>query len=356
MRARHVHAGGVVCGQTLMAAADTALVLAISHKLGGFRPQTTVQLQTSFLRPVGKDVAEVAVEARILKSGRSLVFGEVTLRLPDGQVAAHATSTSRAAVSRAMSRDARRRPPPSAEALAHAADLRAGFDYRTAFEFAPIGLVLSRHRLMIDCNRAALAMFRAEREQLIGQSFRVLYPTQGEYERTGERIVASLDTDGRYADERVMRRVDGELFWCHVWGHALDAADPHAAGIWSFEDLSSKRSLKLDFTAARTRDRRAADRGPDQQDGRQAAGHQPAHGGRLSGAADAQGGRVDDGGAGAQAAGGLNAPARASFSCRPRAGRPASATVFLFGKSSHTSVAPPLAETTSGASAIDSVK
>jgi PAS domain S-box-containing protein len=136
----------------------------------------------------------------------------------------------------------------SPEALAHAEDLRAGFDYRTAFEFAPIGLVLSRHRLMIDCNRAVLAMFGAEREQLIGQSFRVLYPTQGEYERTGERILASLDTAGRYADERVMRRVDGELFWCHVWGHALDATDPHAAGIWSFEDLSSKRSLKLDFT------------------------------------------------------------------------------------------------------------
>ena len=94
VRARHVHAGGVVCGQTLMAAADTALVLAISHKLGGFRPQTTVQLQTSFLRAVGKDVPEVAVEARILKAGRNLVFGEVTLRLPDGQVAAHATSTS----------------------------------------------------------------------------------------------------------------------------------------------------------------------------------------------------------------------------------------------------------------------
>jgi uncharacterized protein (TIGR00369 family) len=94
VQARHVHAGGVMCGQTLMAAADTALVLAISHKLGGFRPQTTVQLQTSFLRPVGKDVPEVLVEARILKSGRSLVFGEVTLRLPDGQVAAHATSTS----------------------------------------------------------------------------------------------------------------------------------------------------------------------------------------------------------------------------------------------------------------------
>jgi PAS domain S-box-containing protein len=122
-------------------------------------------------------------------------------------------------------------------------------DYRVAFDLAPIGLVLSRRRLMIDCNRAALAIFAAEREQLVGQSFRLLYPTQGEFERTGERIVASLDTEGRYADDRVMRRIGGELFWCHVCGHALDPADPHAAGIWSFEDLSARRVLKHDFTA-----------------------------------------------------------------------------------------------------------
>ena len=121
-------------------------------------------------------------------------------------------------------------------------------DYRTAFEFAPIGLVLSRQRTMVDCNRALLDMFRAGREQLIGQSFRVLYPTQGEYERTGLRIVASLGDDGRYADERVMRRVDGELFWCHVSGRALEAGDPHALGIWSFEDLSAHRAMRQEFT------------------------------------------------------------------------------------------------------------
>ena len=94
VHARHVHAGGVVCGQTLMAAADTALVLAISHRLGGFRPMTTVQLQTSFLRPVPREVEVVTVSARVLKSGRSLVFGEATLVLPGGELAAHVTSTS----------------------------------------------------------------------------------------------------------------------------------------------------------------------------------------------------------------------------------------------------------------------
>ena len=126
-------------------------------------------------------------------------------------------------------------------------------DYRTAFDLAPIGLVLSRNRLMVDCNRQVLEMFGTTREALIGQSFELLYPTHAEFERTGARIAASLNSSGWYADERVMKRVDGpqrgELFWCHVSGRALDPKQPHAAGIWSFEDLSSRRQLKAELTA-----------------------------------------------------------------------------------------------------------
>jgi PAS domain S-box-containing protein len=126
-------------------------------------------------------------------------------------------------------------------------------DYRTAFELAPIGLVLSRQRLVTDANRQALAIFGATREQLVGRSFELLYPTHDEFERTGQRIVARLDASGWYADDRVMKRLGGdragELFWCHVSGRALDPQRPHAAGIWAFEDLSSRRALKVDFTA-----------------------------------------------------------------------------------------------------------
>ena len=91
--APHVHAGGVVCGQTLMAAADTAMVLAVSAQLGGFRPMTTVQLQSSFLRPVPGDTPAVQVIARLLKPGRNLMFGEIECRLPNGALAMHATTT-----------------------------------------------------------------------------------------------------------------------------------------------------------------------------------------------------------------------------------------------------------------------
>jgi uncharacterized protein (TIGR00369 family) len=92
--APHVHGGGVMCGQTMMAAADTAMVLAVMSKLGSFRPMTTVQLQTSFLRPVpGKAGGDCSVTARVLRMGRSLAFGEIEIAGPDGQLAAHATTS-----------------------------------------------------------------------------------------------------------------------------------------------------------------------------------------------------------------------------------------------------------------------
>jgi uncharacterized protein (TIGR00369 family) len=92
-----VHVGGVLCGQAVMAAADTAMILAIASQLGGFKPMTTVQLQTSFLRPIPGSRTEAAGEAsvvgRVLRLGRNLVFGEIEVFDPAGKLAAHATTT-----------------------------------------------------------------------------------------------------------------------------------------------------------------------------------------------------------------------------------------------------------------------
>jgi PAS domain S-box-containing protein len=125
-------------------------------------------------------------------------------------------------------------------------------DWQAAFDEAPVGMALSRERRMVAVNRELLAIFGAEAGQMVDRSFAVLYPSTAEFEHTGERIVQSLDAQGRYADQRVMRRLGGaragELFWCQVSGRALDRAAPHAAGIWVFEDLSAERSLSLDLT------------------------------------------------------------------------------------------------------------
>jgi PAS domain S-box-containing protein len=126
-------------------------------------------------------------------------------------------------------------------------------DYQLAFDLAPVGLVLSRNRSMMDCNQHVCEMFGATRKQLAGQSFLILYPSADEYERIGARMAPILNAKGLYSDDRIMKRVDGhnkgETFWCHVTGRALNRSAPHEAGIWTFEDLSERRPVTTELTA-----------------------------------------------------------------------------------------------------------
>jgi PAS domain S-box-containing protein len=126
-------------------------------------------------------------------------------------------------------------------------------DYQLAFDLAPVGLVLSRNRAIVDCNQHLCEMFGASRTQLVGQSFQILYPSADEYERIGVRLLPIMNATGVYSDNRIMKRVDGRLkgetFWCHVTGRALNRSAPHEAGIWTFEDLSASRPVTAELTA-----------------------------------------------------------------------------------------------------------
>lgn len=69
--------GGIVCGQALMALADTSMVMAILSAVGGFRPMTTVDQTTHFLKAVVS--SDVLADARVVRLGRTMSFGRVTL-------------------------------------------------------------------------------------------------------------------------------------------------------------------------------------------------------------------------------------------------------------------------------------
>ena len=84
--------GGILCGQAMMAAADTAMVLTLINHFGEFRPCTTVQLGGSFLKPLsGQDAL---VQARVLRAGKTMAFGEIELRgAADGKSVFRASTT-----------------------------------------------------------------------------------------------------------------------------------------------------------------------------------------------------------------------------------------------------------------------
>jgi uncharacterized protein (TIGR00369 family) len=74
---RLCRAGGIVCGQALMAFADTAMVLANLAANRGYRPMTTVDQTTHFMRAV--TASDVLADARVVRLGRTMSFGRVTL-------------------------------------------------------------------------------------------------------------------------------------------------------------------------------------------------------------------------------------------------------------------------------------
>lgn len=114
---------------------------------------------------------------------------------------------------------------------------------RIAFEYAPIGLALTENRIMKQVNVMFAEMFDADVGYFADRSLRELYPTQDDFDRIAVVGVEGMRESGRYDDERVMRRLNGDQFWCRVRGQSLTPEDPFQRAIWSFSDLSEMRPV-----------------------------------------------------------------------------------------------------------------
>ncbi|MDR6870674.1 uncharacterized protein (TIGR00369 family) [Bosea sp. BE125] len=89
---RHLRPGGTISGPTMMALADLALYAAILAQIGPVALAVTTSLNYNFLRKPGQ--AALIAEARLLKLGRRLAVGEVSLfSQGESEMVCHATGT-----------------------------------------------------------------------------------------------------------------------------------------------------------------------------------------------------------------------------------------------------------------------
>lgn len=112
-----------------------------------------------------------------------------------------------------------------------------------AFDHAPVGLALLEHRIIRQCNQKFAAIFGDTPTDYTNIPLARYYPSIEDYRRIGADALAIMRKTGRYADERVMKRRNGTLFWCRVRGQSLTPEAPFQRGIWSFSDLSDERPL-----------------------------------------------------------------------------------------------------------------
>ena len=121
-------------------------------------------------------------------------------------------------------------------------------DLLLAFDLAPVGLLVSRHRRIHSYNQAFCDIFGYAPQALHGESLECLYPTAEEFEHIGERALMLMKEQGTYSDDRIMRKRSGDLFWCHVTGRTALRDDPFAAAVWVFEDISAVRPVTHSLT------------------------------------------------------------------------------------------------------------
>jgi uncharacterized protein (TIGR00369 family) len=91
-RADHLRPGGTISGPTIFALADVALYVVILAQLGEVKLAVTTNLNINFLRKPRP--ADLIGEARLLKLGKRLAVGEVTMfSVGAPEIVAHATGT-----------------------------------------------------------------------------------------------------------------------------------------------------------------------------------------------------------------------------------------------------------------------
>jgi len=91
-RQRSVRPGGTISGPTMMALADFAMYVAVLAAIGPVPLAVTINLNINFLRKAAP--RDLLAEARLLKLGKRLATGEVTIRSQgETEPVAHVTST-----------------------------------------------------------------------------------------------------------------------------------------------------------------------------------------------------------------------------------------------------------------------
>jgi PAS domain S-box-containing protein len=112
-----------------------------------------------------------------------------------------------------------------------------------AFEYAPVGLVVTRYRFIHACSPSFASMFGYKPQELIGQSLAVLHSTVEEFDNVGRLWLRGMSQSLQYSDNRIMKRRDGTQFWCQVHGRSTTPGDLLAQCVSVAIDLSHHRPV-----------------------------------------------------------------------------------------------------------------
>ena len=119
-----------------------------------------------------------------------------------------------------------------------AAELRTTLlEQKAIMENAAVGILLSKNRVIEECNIRAAEMFGYAEHELLGMSSVSIFPSVQSYEEMGNEARPALASGQAFTREIELRRKDGSLLWCRLYGRAVDQDNAQHGTIWIVEDI-----------------------------------------------------------------------------------------------------------------------
>ncbi|HXF47205.1 MAG TPA: PAS domain S-box protein, partial [Burkholderiaceae bacterium] len=115
--------------------------------------------------------------------------------------------------------------------------------YEAILDNASVGIAFTRNRRFELVNPRFEEMLGWPRGALRGQPGSVVWPSAEDYEEIGRIAGPKLARAEPVDLERLVRRRDGTLFWCHLRARVVDRLNPATGGtIWIAEDITERRA------------------------------------------------------------------------------------------------------------------
>ena len=121
-------------------------------------------------------------------------------------------------------------------------------EQQAIFNSASSGIVLTKNRIIVRCNRKLEEDFGYESGELIGQSTRVWHQNDESFNKIGEIIYTNKSNESM--EQRYVRK-DGSLFWARVRAQPIDVNDISKGIVGIINDITCEHEANLALKEAK---------------------------------------------------------------------------------------------------------
>jgi PAS domain S-box-containing protein len=130
---------------------------------------------------------------------------------------------------------------------------RALLEQQAILDSAVSGIVFLNDRVIVRCNDGFAQIFGYAPGELTGQSTRMLFDSQEDYERLGKEADAIVNAGGVYVTDVPLVRKDGKIVWCFGRARLLDPGDPGKGMVLALQDITERKESEQILSEAKER-------------------------------------------------------------------------------------------------------